>query len=174
MESKVCSRSQGQPPGARKRSIIATARSKRSPVVDIGIHSKRPLAVGATHNSCAYRPVCSRTASRFCLTLPFRNVRTKRCVFWSTNSAVPRLPSPTDGGDAHSKGRSVSKPGFGISNPFPELLHLIDNYGVSGQSTNIPGRSALSSGGDRRGYQRRGCGAAVRARGKAYVAGGTE
>src|SRR5579864_4529635 len=35
MESKVCSRSQGQPPGARRRSMIATARSKRSPVVDI-------------------------------------------------------------------------------------------------------------------------------------------
>src|ERR1700681_2064311 len=35
MESKVCSRSQGQPPGARRRSMMATARSKRSPVVDI-------------------------------------------------------------------------------------------------------------------------------------------
>src|SRR4249919_3909054 len=37
MESKVCSRSHGQPPGARSRAIIATARSKRSPVdEDIG------------------------------------------------------------------------------------------------------------------------------------------
>src|SRR5882757_6847753 len=35
MESKVCSRSQGQPPGARRRSMMLTARSKRSPVVDI-------------------------------------------------------------------------------------------------------------------------------------------
>src|SRR5690349_7973166 len=35
--SKVCSRSHGQPPGARSRAIIATARSKRSPVdEDIG------------------------------------------------------------------------------------------------------------------------------------------
>src|SRR5215472_12330573 len=36
MESKVCSRSQGQPPGARRRAMIWTARSKRSPVVGMG------------------------------------------------------------------------------------------------------------------------------------------
>jgi hypothetical protein len=35
MESKVCSRSQGQPPGARSRSMMLTARSNRSPVVGI-------------------------------------------------------------------------------------------------------------------------------------------
>src|SRR5450432_1691636 len=33
MESKVCSRSHGQPPGARRRAIIETTDSKRSPVV---------------------------------------------------------------------------------------------------------------------------------------------
>src|SRR5271165_2394221 len=32
MESKVCSRSHGQPPGPRRRAMIETARSKRSPV----------------------------------------------------------------------------------------------------------------------------------------------
>src|ERR1700722_15170500 len=35
MESKVCSRSQGQPPGPRRRDMMATARSKRSPVADM-------------------------------------------------------------------------------------------------------------------------------------------
>src|SRR5512147_81026 len=35
MESNVCSRSHGQPPGARNRAMISTARSKRSPVVGI-------------------------------------------------------------------------------------------------------------------------------------------
>src|SRR6266404_7827817 len=33
MESKVCSRSQGHPPGPRNRAMIETARSNRSPVV---------------------------------------------------------------------------------------------------------------------------------------------
>src|SRR5712692_504818 len=36
MESKVCSRSQGHPPGARSRAMMETARSKRSPVAGIG------------------------------------------------------------------------------------------------------------------------------------------
>src|SRR6266496_5413243 len=40
MVSKVCSRSQGQPPGARSRAMMDTARSKRSPVVGIRIHCK--------------------------------------------------------------------------------------------------------------------------------------
>src|SRR5579863_566637 len=35
MVSKVCSRSQGHPPGARSRSMMLTARSKRSPVEGI-------------------------------------------------------------------------------------------------------------------------------------------
>ena len=43
MESKVCSRSHGHPPGARSRSMIATARSNRSPVVDIPLNLNDPL-----------------------------------------------------------------------------------------------------------------------------------
>src|SRR5215469_1087297 len=35
MLSKVCSRSHGQPPGARSRAMMETARSNRSPVVGI-------------------------------------------------------------------------------------------------------------------------------------------
>src|SRR6266404_4864516 len=35
MVSKFCSRSHGHPPGARSRAMISTARSKRSPVLDI-------------------------------------------------------------------------------------------------------------------------------------------
>src|SRR5580658_11162170 len=35
MVSKVCSRSQGHPPGPRNRAMIETARSNRSPVVGI-------------------------------------------------------------------------------------------------------------------------------------------
>src|SRR5271157_3137474 len=35
MVSKVCSRSQGHPPGPRSRAMIDTARSNRSPVVAI-------------------------------------------------------------------------------------------------------------------------------------------
>src|SRR5262249_28245583 len=42
IESKVCSRSQGHPPGARNLAMMATARSKRSPVLGgIGKQSKR-------------------------------------------------------------------------------------------------------------------------------------
>src|SRR5215831_5682435 len=37
MVSKVCSRSQGQPPGARSRAMMDIARSNRSPVVGIAI-----------------------------------------------------------------------------------------------------------------------------------------
>src|ERR1700694_1906204 len=39
MESKVCSRSQGHPPGPRRRAIMETARSKRSPVVGTGANT---------------------------------------------------------------------------------------------------------------------------------------
>src|SRR5215469_7401202 len=35
MVSKVCSRSQGHPPGARSRAMIETTRSNRSPVIAI-------------------------------------------------------------------------------------------------------------------------------------------
>src|SRR5579862_4328426 len=42
MESKVCSRSHGHPPGARSRSMIATARSNRSPVADIPPNLNEP------------------------------------------------------------------------------------------------------------------------------------
>src|SRR5581483_2896176 len=38
MESNVCSRSQGQPPGPRNRAMMETARSNRSPVVGMGFN----------------------------------------------------------------------------------------------------------------------------------------
>src|SRR5712691_200592 len=38
MESKLCSRSQGQPPGPRNRAMMETARSNRSPVVGMGFN----------------------------------------------------------------------------------------------------------------------------------------
>src|ERR1051325_3722134 len=46
MESKVCSRSHGHPPGARNRAMMPTARSKRSPVVAIATTVKQPGAAG--------------------------------------------------------------------------------------------------------------------------------
>src|SRR5579872_6862576 len=49
MESKVCSRSQGQPPSPRKRAMIETTRSKRSPVVvAMRLQCKRGMATGQT------------------------------------------------------------------------------------------------------------------------------
>src|SRR6266542_535763 len=54
MESKVCSRSHGHPPGARRRAMMDTARSKRAPLVDIATRvpelvrsrsGRQPLAI---------------------------------------------------------------------------------------------------------------------------------
>jgi hypothetical protein len=51
MVSKVCSRSQGHPPGPRNRAMMDTARSNRSPVVGIGtivnVGRDQPAAMAA-------------------------------------------------------------------------------------------------------------------------------
>src|SRR5579863_3379220 len=45
MESNVCSRSHGHPPGPRNRAMVETARSNLSPVVLIAVQKKRFTSV---------------------------------------------------------------------------------------------------------------------------------
>src|ERR1039458_9870525 len=71
MVSKVCSRSQGHPPGPRSRAMMDTARSKRSPVVAI-LHNlkdegqRRKGCCLPTAKSASVRPITS-TLFRFSL-----------------------------------------------------------------------------------------------------------
>src|ERR1700758_1902572 len=80
MESKVCSRSQGQPPGARSRAMMETARSKRSPVVlVIASNLNEPRACGQSSDSL------TGTA----MLLPYRRVSMQTCSS-GTLSIQPR------------------------------------------------------------------------------------
>ncbi len=63
IESKVCSRSHGQPPGPRSRAMIETARSKRSPVVGMRPkHCKRRRCEWAMNGQPGSGAACAKQA----------------------------------------------------------------------------------------------------------------
>src|ERR1700693_259964 len=67
MESKVCSRSHGQPPGPRSRAMIETARSKRSPEVGMRPkHCKRRRCEWAMNGQPGSGAACAKEPHPLC------------------------------------------------------------------------------------------------------------
>src|SRR5215510_6071975 len=81
MVSKLCSRSQGHPPGARKRAMMATARSNFAPVdTKVMYHSAHSCKKSAARTEAKCAPIRTRASCE--------QESTLGSATWAANSVV--------------------------------------------------------------------------------------